>query len=779
MNPGQNDTIDVQAIIRKVLRMWWLFGITMALCGAAAVWYLKTTAKTYEVSGVMLMSDTKRNSFGSRSDEFIRGASYLKSSAGLEDDISILTSFTNMLNTVQQLDFGITYFRKKNFLEQEIYEYKPFIIRLDTGIQISGIKVGVAPDFEAGTYRVTAKGKFVTMFNAGLQQPVDDFIPQLDIDQTVKIGQPFRSQYLNFSIEFFPSYVMDPEEKYSFRPASNADVATYYRTKTLVAPQSDESNIITIVTQGQDTKKEKDFINTLMHTYIKGEQDKHNEKGNKTIDFIDEQLSRSTGNLEAAEGDLQSVQASAGSLVGSAGERGAALFNDVSRLKDEQARTRSKVEYLGELITQMGTDDGGNPTTISAANVGSTALTNLIDEYNRDVNQLAQNRLVERQQSAPTIALARKVQTGRNQIIQSAQDARRAAQFELDQISERVRQLEYQLNQLPQSSRKVSIATRKYDITASINTYLMEKRYEAQIAVNSDQVDKYIVDSARVRPGGPVSPKKGKTLGLAMVIGLVLPLGFILIRDLLNDRIMGIDELKRLSPIPVLSTIPVSKQPRILKEDDRSALAESFRTIRINLQYLNSNINRQVVGLTSSTSGEGKTFCAVNLATVMAMGNKKTILIDADMRRPRVHERMGMDLGVGLSTYLIREATIDQLIRKSDVAGLDVITAGPIPPNPLELFESALFGELMQQLRGRYDQIVIDASPMGVVSEFKILLHHLDLTLYVVRQEVTRRAMLRPINELYKTEKIKHIDLVLNGVKAEDGYGYGYVYGSK
>src|SRR5690606_35723182 len=338
----------------------------------------------------------------------------------------------------------------------------------------------------------------------------------------------------------------------------NLDVTAYYRAKTAVTPLSDESNIITISTQGQDTKKEVDFLNTLMHTYIKSEQEKHNEKGKKTIAFIDNQLDRSTENLETAEGNLQSVQASAGGLVGSASDRGAAVFNDLSRLKDEQGRARSKLEYLSELITHMGTDDGGTPSTISAANVGAPSLSNLIDQYNQDVNELATKRLTERQQSAPTIALSRKVQTQRNQIIQSAQDARRGAQLELEQITGRVNQLEYQLDQLPQCSRQVSIATRKYDLSANINTYLMENRYEAEIAVNSDQVDKYIVDPARVKDSGPVAPSKKKALGLALALGLLLPLGFILIRDFFNDRIMDLDELKRLSPIPVLSTIPVS-----------------------------------------------------------------------------------------------------------------------------------------------------------------------------------------------------------------------------
>lgn len=774
MIANQNDSIDIKAFLRKVLKMWWLFAITLVLAGAGAVWYIKTTPKEYEVSGVMLMSDTKRNSFGSRGEDFIKGASYLSSQAGLDDEVSVLTSFTNVLNTVRQLDFGTTYYRERNFLTREVYEDKPFIIRLDTGLQVTGVLVEVKPDLSEGTYRVIAKGKNVHLFNAGLQQPVDNFLEKLDVDQTVKVGTPFRSPHLNFTIQFDPTYRQDGKERYFFLSASNPDVAARYRAKTTVTPLGDESNIITISTTGEDTKKESDYLNTLMQTYIKGEQDKQNDKGKRTIAFIDDQLNRSMGNLEIAEGNLQNVQSSAGGLVGSAGDRGAAVFNDLSRLKDDQGKARSKLDYLSELITHMGTDDEGVPSTISAANVGAPSLSNLIDKYNQDVNELATRRLTERQQSAPTIALARKVQTERNQIIQSAQDARRGAQLELDQITQRVNQLEYQLNQLPQSNRQVTIATRKYELNASINTYLMEKRYEAEIAVNSDQVDKYIIDPARVKDGGPVSPKKSKALGVALAIGLLLPLLFILVRDMFNDRIMDLEELKRLSPIPVLSTVPMSKSERIKSMEDKSVLAEAFRTARINLHYLNSSMDRQLVGITSSTSGEGKTFCAVNLATVMALGSKRTVIVDADMRKPKVHERFGMELGTGLSTYLIGEAGIDQIIRRTDVPGLEVITAGPIPPNPLELFERPALAELFQQLRKRYDQIIVDASPMGVVSEFKILAQQLDLTLYVVRQGTTRRAMLKPVNELYRAEKLKQVDLLFNGVKAGEGYGYVY-----
>ncbi|MBP6573276.1 MAG: polysaccharide biosynthesis tyrosine autokinase, partial [Flavobacteriales bacterium] len=255
---------------------------------------------------------------------------------------------------------------------------------------------------------------------------------------------------------------------------------------------------------------------------------------------------------------------------------------------------------------------------------------------------------------------------------------------------------------------------------------------------------------------------------------LILPIGFILLRDFFNDTIADQDELKRLSPIPLLATIPSSKRKRITMDEPKSLLAEAFRTARINLQYLNADAPRQVVGFTSSSSGEGKTFCALNLSTVMALSGKRAVLVDADMRRPRVQETLELKDGPGLSNILIGDAALDSVIRRTDIPGLDVITAGPIPPNPLELVESPHMEEFFKQLRARYDHVIIDASPMGLVSEFVILMRHIDVTLYVVRERHTHRRDLRLVNGLHANGKLGRIDLLLNDVAKGNSSGYGY-----
>jgi len=283
-----------------------------------------------------------------------------------------------------------------------------------------------------------------------------------------------------------------------------------------------------------------------------------------------------------------------------------------------------------------------------------------------------------------------------------------------------------------------------------------------------------IIDEANVVGGGSVGPQKKLVLGGALFIGLLVPVLIILVRDFFNDSIADLDELKRVSSLPVLGLIPSSKRKRVLPNEPKSMLAEAFRTVRINLQYLNANVPRQVLGFTSSSSGEGKTFCAVNLATVMALGGKRVLLVDADMRRPNVTKTLEMTDGPGLSSWLINEVSLNDIVRKTDIPGLDMIGAGPIPPNPSELSESPRLGELMAAMRERYDHIIVDASPIGLVSEFVVLMGHLDLSLYVVRERRTRRSALRLINELAQNGKVGRVDLLLNDVKSNETEGYGY-----
>ncbi len=770
-----SDTIDLRAIFGKIRSKWWWFLITVPLAMAVAVAYVKTTPKKFDVGAVMLLGNKKRTGFNENS-EFIKGTSYLSNSVDLEDNLAVLTSNKIMTSTLQRLDFGLTYFTTKYFLKQEQYAYPPFFVKLDSmAVQVIDIPIEVEVDRNARTYRVRAKGKNVRLYNVKTQEVLPELIEEYEVDQVVPMDSMFVGNRLSFRIRFPEDRVYDKNTKYHFEINSLTDLVRVYRAMTMAMPLSDESNVVSLSIQMEVVEKGQAFLNKLMETYIDYELDKQQQKGRKTIDFIDKQIGTVSDSLQKVESSMEQFRGVSGGMISTASTQDA-LFQERSRLEDERSNILKRRNYCSSVLSKIrSSSDLRNVPAPSSSGIDDPVLNNLVIEITRLSADLAAQNLSTGSRSNPTvIAMERKLNNLKASLAQTAESLVEQADISLSEVNRRLGRTNFQYNQLPENERQLVNIERKFKLSDNLYNYLMEKRAEAGIAIASDQVDKSVVDTARMLGFKHVSPSKSKILGLAFFLGLILPVGFIFLRDLVRDRIDNVEELKRLSRLPVLAVIPSSKRKRISPDEPKSLLAESFRTARVNLQYLNANSARQVIGFTSSSSGEGKTFCAVNLATVMAQAGKRTLLIDADMRRPNVARMLELPEGQGLSTWLIGEASLDPLITRTDVLGLDVITAGPIPPNPLDLAESTRMAELINTVRGRYDQVIIDASPLGLVSEYVLLMQLVDVTLYVVREGKTGRSALRMINEMVDQKKVANVDLVLNDVRSRNGDGYGY-----
>lgn len=769
------DTIDLRAIFRKIRTRWWWFLISVPICVGAAYVYVKVTPKKYDVGAVMLLGDKKRTGFSENS-EFIKGTSYLSNSVDLEDNLAILTSNKIMTSTLQRLDFGITYYGTKLFQRQEHYMYPPFRVKLDSmAVQVVDVPVKVEVDREARTYRVRAEGKNVRLYNVKTQEVLPELIPKYSIDQVVPMDSAFIGDHLSFRISFPEDRVYDKNTEYHFVLHSLQDLVRIYRAMTVATPLSDESNIVNLTIQVEVVEKGQAFLNKLMETYIGFELDKQQQKGKRTIDFIDKQIGTVSDSLQKVESTMEQFRGVSGGMM-SASSTSDALFEERSRLEDERSEIMKRRNYCASVLNKVrSSSDLRNVPAPSSSGIDDPVLNNLVIELTRLSADLAAQNLSTGTRSNPTvIAMERKLKNLTGSLVQTAESLVEQANISLAEVNRRLGRTNYQYNQLPENERQLVNIERKFKLSDNLYNYLMEKRAEAGIAIASDQVDKSVVDQARMLGFKHVSPSRSKMIGAALFLGLFLPVGFILLRDLLRDRIDDVDELKRLSKLPVLAVIPSSKRKRVVADESRSMLAESFRTARVNLQYLNANSARQVIGFTSSSSGEGKTFCAVNLATVMAQAGKSTLLIDADMRRPNVARTLELADGPGLSTWLIGEATLDQVITPSDVPGLDVIRAGPIPPNPLDLAEGPRMAELLEVVRRRYDHIVVDASPLGLVSEYILLMQLVDVTLYVVREGRTGRSALRMVNEMVDQGKMRQVDLLFNDVRSANADGYGY-----
>src|SRR5690606_28416065 len=288
----------------------------------------------------------------------------------------------------------------------------------------------------------------------------------------------------------------------------------------------------------------------------------------------------------------------------------------------------------------------------------------------------------------------------------------------------------------------------------------LEKRVEAGLVKAANVSDVMVIDTAKDTGGGQIGPNTQLNYVMALMVGGVIPLTFVFLLVFLNTNVHNANEISRLSPIPILGLIGKNKSDNnlVVFTKQKSAIAESFRGLRSSLQFMYRKQGvkgSKTVLITSSVSGEGKTFCAMNLATVFALSEKKTVLVGLDLRKPKIFDDFELDNDLGVVNYLIGNNNLDEIIQPSKIPHMDVITAGPIPPNPSELLMTDQMEVLMNELKERYDYIVLDTPPIGIVADAMNLIKYADATLYLIRQDYTKRGMLESINEKYSKGEIR------------------------
>ena len=343
---------------------------------------------------------------------------------------------------------------------------------------------------------------------------------------------------------------------------------------------------------------------------------------------------------------------------------------------------------------------------------------------------------------------------------------------------------EGQIKALPKEQQELLKIERRYNLSQGTYNLFLAKRNEAGLVKAANVSDVMVIDKAKDTGGGQIGPNTQLNYIMALLLGLLIPIVLVFIKLFFDNSINNPKEIERLSQIPFLGVIGKSKMKTnlIVLKEPKSSISESFRSIRSSLQFMYRKQGiegAKTVLVTSSVSGEGKTFCSINIASVFALSGKKTILIGLDLRKPKIFGDFNIDNHKGVVNYLINDSTLNGIIQNSGVDHLDIITSGPIPPNPSELLMSERMELLMDELKQEYDYIILDSPPVGLVTDSLELLRFADATLYIVRQNYTKRGMFSIINDKYKNKEISNISIVLNYFeeKAKYGYGYGYEYG--
>jgi capsular exopolysaccharide synthesis family protein len=540
-----------------------------------------------------------------------------------------------------------------------------------------------------------------------------------------------------------------------------------------------KSNIVEVSLKDEVPQKGIDFVNRLTAVYLENELFKKNQLGLKTIEFIDNQISGVSDSLKSVEGSLESYRSQ--NNVMDIRAKAENLTRNLDNLEQQKADLEVKLRYYRQILRTLDAEQYNDIVAPSTFGITDPLLNSLLVELSKLNQEKSGLNYSTREGNPLAEVIELKIKNNKNLIKENVSNIIEVSTIALDDFNRRIAQYNAQLNRLPRNERELVKIQRRFDFSDNVYNYLLEKRAEAGIAIASNVPNKTIIDSAMA--SGPVWPNKKMIYGLALMLAFGGAIGMIILKDALNDSIVSHEDLLRNTRLPFLGAIVHGSK----REQDgvianaMSPIGESFRTLRVNLQYLTVGKEVRVIGFTSSRESEGKTFCAVNLAASMAHSRKRTVLIDADMRRPRVASYFQMEADKGLSSYLIGESSVKDIIDETGIKGFDVITSGPIPPNPLDLIGQPRMGELISELKTMYDTIIIDSPPIGYVSEYVILMRYTDTNIYVVRSEYTTRYNLERVNKLYEEKKISDFNVLLNDVRysRSNGYSYSYKYKKK
>ncbi len=518
------------------------------------------------------------------------------------------------------------------------------------------------------------------------------------------------------------------------------------------------------------------FLDALIDTYEHQNLSKKNLRGENSVEFLNEKITQLRDSIDVAEAQLETFKRE-NNIIDYQMESSSSIGN-LSNLEQRKSDIIQRLTYYKNTLSSLRNSSGSTSIIApSAAGINQDPLFNqLVQQYVEVATRLNKLRATATDSNPLVTQLRTESESLREALVNNLSSSISAEQANLSSTNGQIAQIKGDMSALPSQDRKLQVMDRDLNNMRTKYNELVNTRETAQmsLATNSDNIE--VIDAPKKAGYKPVEPNAMLTYAIAIALGLMFPLGFVLIKDVSNNNIKDKNELENQTKAPLLGMIANGPKDAklITHKYPNSAIAESFKFARINLQYFHQGGQEKVIGITSSISGEGKTFCSANLSAAFAESGKRTVTICCDLRKPRIQDYFNLR-GPGISEYLSDMVSINDIIQPTDIRNLDVIAPGMPQEDPIKMFESERMDELIAELKKRYDNIVIETPPIGYVADYFVLLKHFDVNLFVVRYNYTNKNILSGINDLYVNNKIKNLYLLFNDVKFNSDSGYGYL----
>ena len=754
---------DVKSLFNDYRRHWWWFVISLFLCGAMAVVYVKTHNAQYAVCANVLVSDDNTGSFTAMS-----GMSDLfGSSANVEDEVYVISSHSVLRDVARNLGIYKTHYVKKGLLGGYL-AYPDFPVDvtaesslLDTLNTTMTFKVNVDKDGKADI-KMYADGK------------------KIGQEKNLRLPVSLNTKYGRYTVLPTPDYPKGEKVKTTISISGYDDAAENLAHSISSDRASRKSNMINLYMRTENTAYGKDVLNEIVDNYNRRGISYKNRQGEKTLEFINDRLAIISGDLSTAEKDIQDykkdhkitdVGVEASYNMGVRGTADHALV---------QAETESEIiKMTRDFLRQPGNEFQLVPITSNMPK----SLGDAINEYNNLVIKRMEVADNARGNNTALRRLDESIGSLRRNIDTSLTKALETSQVQVREARSRLNSSLSKLGNVPAQEREFLGLKRQQAVKQELYIFLLQRREETAMMIANAIPKGRIIDEA-YSLSQPVSVKMKTVLAIALLIGLIVPCLLLYLRRLFRTKFDDMQELRALTDIPVVGEICKDKNAEnlVVTPGSSTPTTELFRMVRSSLQFMTAGDGCHTILVTSTRPGEGKSFISVNLAASFAITGKRVVLLGMDIRNPQLGNYLGLKHNAGITNFLADPSlSIDSIIMSSPrVQGCDVILAGPVPPNPSELLSSAAVDKLFAELRERYDYIIIDSAPSGMVSDTLSLGHVADMTLYVTRADYTLRRDVTFVNNLSTDNRLPRIALVLNGVPMRaKAYGYGYGYGKQ
>lgn len=748
--PKQQEMNLVKEVFTRLVKYWYWFILSLIVCVGSAKIYLRYTVPVYNVESRFLI----KKQGGNQSDELAQ-LNIVNNNNDVGNELEILRTKLLMKRTVHRLNLNISYFSKGRFKSTELYGNAPFFV---TPITVTDSTPGMSWQViidKSGTGLNLAGGEGSGSYHW---------------------GDTVTARMLKFVVSKNPFCFITAGE-YVLGIRSEDDAALDYMGRTRISQSLDGTNVIQLDIVDRLPQRGVDVLSTLYDVYTQANVEDQNATADNTIDFINNRLTIVSNDLSGVETSIQQFKTA--NKVVDVAEQGKMAFSSSKELEKQVEQQDVQLEVVQSVEDYLkGKESRVVPSLLG---IQDPTYEGLVQKYNVLVTQRDNLAATSKPNNPLVVQSNNQIETLKEDMLLSLENVKASLGVTRDQLEKSLDHSMGDVRQAPSKERAFLDISREQQIKQQLYLFLLQKREETAISKSGTLSNSRLIDPARNQ--GPISPNSGNILLTSLIIGLLIPASLIFLKEFMNATISDRRDITNRTNVPILGEVGHNKtgKPLIVETGTRTAIAEQFRAIRANLQFMLTGKRHQVILITSSMSGEGKSFVSLNMASSLAISGKKVVLLELDLRKPRLSSELGMPNTQGFTNYIVSNEDLKYLPKPvPGQSGLYLVGSGPIPPNPAELLMQDKVKTLFDYLYDNFDYIVIDTPPIGLVTDALTIASYADVSIYLTRQHFTFKEQIKLIDEINAQRKLKGLSIIINdyeGVK-EGKYGYGYGYGN-